>query len=132
MSLQGLVSPSCVSKQCLEAEVHVMLNVTVEKRQPWLIGDEVHDRSSVERRHDSVLHDACGRLSVDLGQLEQMPMQMERMRIVGSIAEDEAIARALLEHELLVVRIRFAVDREAVELAHSARHFFEHHIDGLN
>src|SRR3981081_4707117 len=52
------------------------------------------------------------------------------MRIVGSIAEDEAVARALLEHELLVVRIRLAVDREAVELAHAPRHFFEHHVDG--
>src|ERR1700730_1488883 len=53
------------------------------------------------------------------------------MRIVRSIAEDEAIARALLEHELLIVRIGLAVDREAVELAHAPRHFFEHHVDGL-
>src|SRR6266851_1023376 len=53
------------------------------------------------------------------------------MRIVGSIAEDEAVARALLEHELLIVRIRLAIDGEAVELADAPRHFLEHHVDGL-
>src|ERR1700737_3844506 len=47
------------------------------------------------------------------------------------MAEDEAIARALLKHELLIVRIRLAVDGEAVELALAARDFFKDHVDCL-
>src|SRR5579864_1243617 len=60
-----------------------------------------------------------------------MPVQMQRMRIVGSIPEDETVAGALLEREFLVVWIYLSVDREGVELAHAARHFLEHHVDGL-
>ena len=109
----------------------MLLDVAVEQRQPRLIGGEVHAGASVDRHHDRVLDDARGRLAVDLGDLEQVPMQVQRMRIVGAVAKDEPVARALLEHELLIVRIRLAVDREAVELARAARHLFEHHVDGL-
>src|ERR1700735_376715 len=61
-------------------------------------------------------------------------MQMQGMRVVGAIAEDEAIARALLQHKFLVkfwvVRILLAVDEPRVEFSVSARNLREHHVDG--
>ena len=68
---------------------------------PGLVGDEVHDRPAVARHDDRILDDARCRLAVDLGDLEQVPMQMHRMRIVGTVAEDEPVARAFVQHELL-------------------------------
>src|SRR6516162_2203011 len=57
-----------------------------------------------------------------------MAMQVERMRVIGSVMECQPITRALFEHELLVVRIRLAVHREAVEFTRSARYFFKYHV----
>ncbi len=49
---------------------------------------------------------------------------MQRMGIVGAVAEDQPIARPCLQHEFLLVRIGLAVDRGQVELAGAAREFF--------
>ena len=54
---------------------------------------------------------------------------MQRMRIVGPVAEHEPIARPLLQHELLVVRIILAVHRKAVEQVHPARDLFKRRLD---
>src|SRR5262252_4399153 len=121
-----------VPKQGLESEVHVMLDVTVEQGQAWLVRDELDGRASVERHDDGVFENAARRLSVDLDHLEKMAVQVQRMRIVSSVAEDEAIPRSLLEHELLIVRVHLAVHRKAVEPSHPPRNLLEHHVDGLS
>ena len=53
------------------------------------------------------------------------------MGIVGAVMERQAVARALLEQKFLVVRIGLAVDREGVEFARAARHFFKQHVQLL-
>ena len=49
--------------------------------------------------------------------------------VVGAVAEDEAVARALLEDELVFVGVGLSVDEEGVEFACSAGDLFEDHVD---
>ena len=53
------------------------------------------------------------------------------MGVVGAVTEDQAVARSLLQDELLLVRIGFSVDQPGVELARAAGDLFENHVDGL-
>jgi hypothetical protein len=43
-----------VAKQRLEAVIHVLLNVTVEQGQAWLVGDKVHHGAAVVRNYNCV------------------------------------------------------------------------------
>ncbi len=74
---------------------------------------------------------AGGLLAVDLGQLPEMAVQVHGVRVVGAVAHHEAIARALLQHELALVRVGLAVHEQGVELARAAGDLLEDHLDGL-
>ena len=45
-----------------------------------------------------------------------MAMHVQRVGVVGAVAQDEAVALALVQHELVLVRIWLAVDREGLNL----------------
>ena len=100
-----------VAQQRLEAVIHVLLDMAVEQRQSRLVGGEVDAGASVGGHHDRVLDHARRGLAIDLGDLELVAMQMQRMRVVGAVVKRQPVARALLEHELLIVRIRLCRSR---------------------
>src|SRR6185312_14746568 len=58
-------------------------------------------------------------------------VQVNRMGVVGAVAHDKPVARALLEDELALVRVRFSVYEPRVELAHAAGDLFKDKLDGL-
>src|SRR5580700_9934223 len=53
------------------------------------------------------------------------------MCVVSSVAHHEAVAYALLEDKLALVRIRFAIDQKQIEFSCAARNLFKDHLDGL-
>src|ERR1039457_3330157 len=116
-------SASGILQQRLEPVVHVVLDMAMKQRRPWLVGGEVHAHPAIRGSDHRIFDDARRCLSVDLRDLELMPMQVQRMRIVRPVAEGQPVARALLQHELPVVRIRHAVHREQVELPGPAWRF---------
>src|SRR6266436_7707263 len=94
---------SGVTEECFEAVVHVLLDVAVEEGEAGLIGGEVHNGAPVIGDDYRVFDDAGGLLSVDLGQLPQMPVQVHGVGVVGAVAHYEPVACALLQHELLLM-----------------------------
>jgi hypothetical protein len=63
-----------IFEQCHESEVHVQLLVTMEECQPRVIGNEIECELLESCQHHHILDDARGRPTVDLGQLETVPM----------------------------------------------------------
>ena len=81
---------------------------------------------------DRVLDDAGGGFAVDVDQLPQMAVHVQRVGVVGAVAEGEAVALAFVQHELILVRVGLAVDGEGVELACAAGDLLEDHVDVLD
>src|SRR6266700_3655922 len=122
---------SGVTEECFEAVVHVLLDVAVEEGEAGLIGGEVDYGAPVVGDDYGVLDDASGLFPVDLDQLPQMPVQVHGVGVVGAVAHHESVARALLQHELLLMWVGLAVDQPGVELSVSAGDLLEDHFDGL-
>src|SRR3569833_1428579 len=122
---------SCIAEQCFEPVVHVSLDMAVKQTQARLVGQEVDARPAVQGNHYSVFHDATGGLPVHVDELEEMTMQMNRMRVIRSIAEVEPIALTLLQNELPLVGVGLAVDGPQIEGARASRNLFEHHVDDM-
>ena len=59
-----------VGKERLEAKVHVLLDVAMEKRKSGLVGNQIYCRAAVERYDHSVFHDSGGWLTVDVHEFE--------------------------------------------------------------
>ena len=95
----------------------MLLDVAVEEGEAGLVGGEVDAGSAVVGDDYGVLDDAGGLVAVDLGEFELVTVEMHGVGVVGAVAEDEAVARALLEDELLLVGVGFAVDQPGVEFA---------------
>ena len=120
-----------ITKKRLETEIHMLLDVAVEQGEARLTRDQVDRNATVQRNDDGVFHNSASRLAVHIDELKRVPMHVKRMRIVCAIAEKNAVACAFLQHEFVVVRIRFAVDRVKVEAAGAAWDFFESHFDAV-
>ena len=82
---------SGVAQERHEPKVHVQLLVTVEKRQPWIVGDKIERRFLESAEHENVLDHPGGGLPADLRQLEAVPMKMQRMDVIAGVAELEAV-----------------------------------------
>ena len=121
----GLHAMRCsrVAKQRHETKVHVLLDMAVKQRQARLVGDQVHRGASICRNDHRVFHDAGSRLAVEFDELEQVPMDMERMRIVAAIVKHQPVAASLSEHEFPFMRIFFAVDEPVIDSIGSAGTF---------
>src|SRR6185295_11844668 len=121
----------CIKEKSLETKVHVLLNVTVKKRQPRLIGGEIHSRASIVRHDYCVFDDSRDRRPIDIRDFKQMPMKMQGVSIIGAVVQDQSVANPFLQHEFFFMRVWLSVHKEAVEFAGSARNFFKDHIDSL-
>src|SRR6202165_1498385 len=93
--------PLHVAQQRLEAIIHVHLDMAVEQRQSRLVGGKVYAGAPIGGQHDRVLDHARGGFAINLGDLELVPMQVHRMRIVGAVTKSQPVARALFEQKLL-------------------------------
>src|SRR5580692_3406871 len=114
---------SSVTKQRHETEVHVLLDMAVKQSQAWLVGDQIHRGASKCGNDHRVFLDAGSWLAVDFDELEQVPVDMQRVRIVTAIVKHQPVAASLPEQELPLMRIFFAVDEPVIDSVGSARHF---------
>src|SRR5438132_7858731 len=80
-----------------ESVVHMQLLVTVEKRQPRIVSNEVHLGFLVSAQHHNIFQDSSCRLPGQARQLKTMAMEMDWMDIVTGVAHTNAIALALLQ-----------------------------------
>src|SRR5580700_4143293 len=78
---------SSVTKQRHETEVHVLLDMAVKQSQAWLVGDQIHRGASKCGNDHRVFLDAGSRLAVEFDELEQVPVDMQRMRIVAAVVK---------------------------------------------
>ena len=85
-----------VAEEGFETVVHVRLDVTVKESEAGLIGGEVDAGAAVIGDDYRVLDDARSFFAVDIDQLEAVAMQVKRVTIVGTVAEDEAVALAFV------------------------------------
>src|ERR1035438_7955837 len=69
-------SASGVLQQRLEPVVHMVLDMAMKQRLPRLVGGKVHAHSAIRGSHHRVLDNARRCPSVDLRDLELMPMQV--------------------------------------------------------
>ena len=87
---------SGVAEEGFEAVVHVGLDVAVEEGEAGLVGGEVDGGAAVEGDDDGVLDDAGGGFAVEVDELELVAVEVEGVGVVGAVAEDEAVALALV------------------------------------
>src|SRR6266478_1216382 len=86
---------SDVVEKTHEPVIHVQLLVTVEQRQPGIVRCEVYFDFLIAADHHNVLQHARCRLTCKPSQLEAVPVKMNRMDVVASIAHVQTIAAAL-------------------------------------
>src|SRR5271154_2610801 len=94
----------------------MLLDVAMKEGKSRLISSKVNARTAIVRNNHSILDDSRGLNPIDLSKFKLMTMEMHRMRVVGPVAKDKAITCALLQDELLLVRIGLAVHQPGVEL----------------
>jgi hypothetical protein len=108
--LQISTLASGIAEERFKAEVHMLLDVAVEKGEARLVGCEVDAGSAVVGDYYGVLDDAGGFAAVDLGEFELVAVEVHGVGVVGPVAEDETVTGALLKDEFLFVGVGFAVD----------------------
>src|SRR6266404_1071474 len=74
-----------------ETVVHVQLLVAVEKREPWIISNEVHLGFLVSTQHHNIFQDSSCPLPGQARQLKTMAMEMDWVDIDTGIAHTNAI-----------------------------------------
>jgi len=65
---------SDIIQQTHEPEIHVQLLMTMEQRQPWIVGHKIDRNFLIPAKHDHIFHHPRGRSSGDVGQFEAMPV----------------------------------------------------------
>src|SRR5580704_8176032 len=116
-----------VAKQCLETKVHVLLDMAVKQREARLVGDQIHGGASKRGNNHRILLDAGSRLAVELDKLEQVPVDVQGVRIVTAIVKHQPVATSLPKHEFPFMWIFLAVDEPVIDPGRSARYFLEDH-----
>jgi hypothetical protein len=74
----------------------VQLLVTVEERQPRIVGDEVKFQFLESAQHHHVLDHPRGRFTGDARQFEAVPVQVQRVDVVARVAEFQPVAAPLM------------------------------------
>jgi hypothetical protein len=85
-----------VIEQGHEPKIHVQLLVTVKQRKSGMIRHEVYRDLLVTSEHDHVFHHAGRWNAGNVGQLEAVPVQMNRMEVITLIAHVDTIAPPFL------------------------------------
>jgi hypothetical protein len=70
----------------------MQLLLTVEQREPGIVGDEVKFHLLEPAQHHHVLDHPGGRFAGDTRQFEAVPVQIQRVDIVARIAKLQPIA----------------------------------------
>ena len=84
-------------EQQLESVVHVELLMAVEKGHTFDCRRHIYfNLPEALYKHD-ILQNASGGLAVHICQLEAVPVQVDRMGVIGLIVEHQAIALSFLE-----------------------------------
>src|SRR5215469_1059625 len=122
---------SRVAKQRHETKVHVLLDMAVKEREARLVGYQIHRGASPCGNDHRVLLDPGSRLAVELDEFEQVPVHMQRVRIVAAIVKYQAVTASLSEQEFPFMRIFFAVDEPAIDPIGPAGRFLKDHVDDL-
>src|ERR1700678_2678261 len=91
---------SGVAKQRHETEVHVLLDMAVKQRQARLVGDQIDRGASIGGKDHRVFLYAGSRLAVELDELEEVPVDMQRVRIVAAVVKHQPVAVSLAKQEL--------------------------------
>src|SRR5580704_3516652 len=120
-----------VAKQRLEPKVHVLLDMAMKQRKARLVGNQIHGGASKCGHDHCIFLDARTRLSVDLDELEHVPVEVHRVAVVTPIVKHQPVAASLSEYELPFMRIFLAVDEPVIDPVWPARHFFKDHVYGL-
>jgi hypothetical protein len=116
-----------VFKESHETEIHMEILMAVKQGEPGVVGDKI-DLNSTEAFHENrILKDAGCFFSIDLCDLEIVPMQVERMHVVALIDEREPIAATLVNLDRLTLIVRQAIDRPDVEASSAAVDFPNFH-----
>src|ERR1700744_3698959 len=108
-NLRGWLRCSRVAKQGHETEVHVLLDMAVKQRQARLVGDQIHCGASKCGNDHRVFLDAGSLLTVEFNELEHVPMEVQRVRVVAAIVKHQPVAASLSEHKFPFMRILFTV-----------------------
>src|ERR1700680_4939665 len=112
-----------VFKESHETEIHVEILMAVKQGEPGIVGDKI-DINSTEAFHENrVLKDAGCFFSIDLCDLEIVPMQVKRMHVVALVDERESITATQVNLDRLTLIVRLAIDRPYVEPASASRDY---------
>ena len=76
-----------IAEQGFKAVVHVGLDVAVEQAEAGLIGGEFNGGAAIEGDDYGVLDEAGRGFSVEIYEFELVAVQMQRMSVVGTVAE---------------------------------------------
>src|SRR5271168_2243120 len=99
--------------------------MAVKQREARLVGHQIHRGPSKCGNDYCIFQDAGSRLAVELDEFEQVPVEVQRVRIVTAIAKYQPVAESLPEHEFPIMRIFLAVDEPVIDPMRPARHFFK-------
>src|SRR5208283_3135028 len=112
-----------VFKESHEAEIHVEILMAVKQGEPGIVRDKIDINSTEAFHQNRVLKDAGCVFSVDLCDLEIMPMQVERMHVVALVDKSESIAATLMTLNRFALLVRLSIDRPDVESAFASVDF---------
>src|SRR5208282_2608926 len=116
---------SGVHQQSHKTKIHVQLLMAVKKRFPGIIRGEVYLDDLISVDDYRILQNPGRRFAVHLGQFETMPVQVYWVGVIALIAKDHAISFSGVNQQQIGVRIRFPIDRPAVEASVSAGNFLK-------
>ena len=104
-------------EQSHETRIHMVLHVAVEEAQARLIGGEVKSHFLGAAEHRYVLDHPGRRHPGDARDFKAVTVQVDRMRVVGGIAQMQPIALAAVETETGLHRLhRERGDRKSTRL----------------
>jgi len=105
--------------------------MAVKQGEPGVVGYKIDINPAEAFSEDGVFENSGGFSSMNFGDLEIMPMQMQRVRVVTFVDESEPITATLLNLDRLALIVRLTVDRPDVESALATVDFPNFHRDHL-
>jgi hypothetical protein len=101
----------------------VEILVAVKQCEPRVIADKIDINSAETFDQDGVFENSGRFFSVDLCDLEIMPMQVKWVHVVALVDESQSIAATLLNLDRLALLVRLSVDRPDIESAFASIDF---------
>ena len=105
--------------------------MAVKQSEPGIIRDKIDINSAEAFGEDGVFENSGGPFSMNFGDLEIMPVQVEGVHVVALVDESEAIPATLMNLDRLALIVRLTIDRPDVESAFATVDFPNFHRDHL-